>query len=125
MSGGRGAEPGAELPPGVAAYLGRATALLWPERRRAVRAELYTHLYHEHLDARLRGLDEAAAWAEALRAAGPVWGVALRLAQVHMGGLTVRTLLLGAALGGAAYAVRPHLTHVPLPVPAQTQPVRP
>lgn len=124
-AGNGGEGPEAEWPPHVAAYLGRATALLWPDRRRAVRAELYAHLYHEHLDARLRGLDEEGAWAEALRAAGPAWGVALRLAQVHTLGLALRSLLVGAALGGAAYAARPYLAHPAQPVPAQVQPVRP
>lgn len=117
-------EPATEMPPRVAAYLGRATALLRPSQRVVVRAELHAHLYHEHLDARLRGLDEAEAWAEALRAAGPAWGLSLRLAQVHTLGLALRALLLGAALGGAAYAARPYLAHPAPPPSLQVQPVQ-
>lgn len=115
-----------ELPPHVAAYLGRATAFLRPSQRRAVRAELYAHLYHEQCDARLRGLNDEEAWAEALRAAGSAWEAALRLARVHTLGLALRTLLLGAALGGAAYAARPYLAAHPVPlVSTQVQPERP
>lgn len=86
-------------------YLGRATLLLPARSRRQVRAELHANLYQTMLDARLTGLEEADAWAAALRESGPVWRLALNLARVHSLGLAVRALLVGLALGGAAYAV--------------------
>lgn len=123
-------------PPLVAAYLRRATWPLPPGARGRARAELHAHLYLEMLDAQLCGLDEAAAWAQALRGAGPPGLLALRLARVHTLGLAVRPLLLGVALGGAAYAARPYLldsalhasvgpSGMPQARPTRTQPERP
>lgn len=89
----------------VEVYLSRATALLPLRRRQRVRAELHANLYQTMLDARLGGLDTADAWAVAVREAGPAWWLALQLARVHTLGLAVRALLVGAVLGGAAYAV--------------------
>lgn len=94
-------------------YLGRATLLLPSRMRREVRDELHANLYQTMLDARLEGLDEAAAWAAAVRDSGPPWWLALHLARVHTLGLGLRVLLAGVALGGAAYAVRAEVHAAP------------
>lgn len=86
-------------------YLTRATALLLPQIRREVRAELQANLHQTMLDARLNGLNEADAWDAALHESGSPWWLALNLARVYTLGLALRALLVGLALGGAAYAV--------------------
>lgn len=83
-------------------YLTWATALLPPQTRREVRAELLANLHQTMLDARL---SEADAWDAALHESGSVWWLALNLARVYTLGLALRALLVGLALGGAAYAV--------------------
>lgn len=86
-------------------YLTCATALLLPQTRREVRTELQANLHQAMLDARLNGLSEADAWDAALHESGSVWWLALNLARVYTLGLALRALLVGLALGGAAYAV--------------------
>lgn len=93
-------------PPEVQRYLRRATVLLAPAPARRIRAELHGHLHQSMLDARLRGLSEAQAWAAALHDAGPALPAALRLARVHTLGHVLRGLLVVGALGGAAYAIQ-------------------
>ena len=94
-----------KVPGTVETYLNHAVCLLPVQTRREVRAELHANLYQTMLDGRLNGLNEGGAWAAALRESGPVWWLALNLARVYTLGLAVRALLVGLALGGAAYAV--------------------
>lgn len=113
------------MTPEVKRYLRWVTCLLPGTAARRVRAELHAHLYHDALDAQLRGLDESAAWREALRAAGPAWLAALRFARIYTLGTLGRVLLIGAALGGAAYAMQTHSLHadsVPGATPLEAQP---
>lgn len=93
--------------------LGRATRFLPSRIRREVRAELHANLYQAMLDARLQGLNEADAWAAAVRESGSAWRLALQLARVHTLGLALRVLLAGMVLGGAAYAVRAEVHSAP------------
>jgi len=76
-----------------------------------VTAELLANLWQTRLDAELRGLDEAAAWDTALSDLGPPWHLALGLARVHLLAPLRRWLLVGVALGGAAYAVQTQTPH--------------
>ncbi|MBZ9750355.1 hypothetical protein K7W42_05690 [Deinococcus sp. HMF7604] len=94
------------LPPEAHTYLRRATRLLLPRAQRAAHAELHAYLHGLMHDALVRGLPAGDAWPVALRAAGPVWPLALRLAAVHTLPPLRAALLVGAALGGAAYAVQ-------------------
>ena len=54
-----------EPPRAVRAYLRRVTCLIPPRAARVVQGELLGHLHLDMLNARLRGLDEAQAWARA------------------------------------------------------------
>lgn len=99
----------------VRAYLRRATCLIPPRAARVVRAELLGHLHLDMLNARLRGLDEAQAWAQALRDAGPAPLTALRFARTYTLGLALRWLLAAGLLGGAAYALGTHTPPAPAP----------
>lgn len=94
------------IPADAERYLRSVTRLLPPRVAQQVRGELTGHLYQAMLDARLRGMDEAEAWAWAIQEAGPVWPAAGRLMQVHVLGRALRVVLAGIALGGAAYAVK-------------------
>ncbi|MFD1730830.1 hypothetical protein ACFSC4_06665 [Deinococcus malanensis] len=107
------------IPADAERYLRAVTRLLPPRVARQVRAELLGHLHQDMLDARLRGLDEAEAWAQALQEAGPVWPAAWRLVQVHTLGRALRVVLVGVALGGAAYAVQSGTTLPPMSQQAQ------
>lgn len=97
---------GSQLSAELARFLRVATCLLPPQTASMVRAELHGHLHQAMLDAQMRGLEENAAWATALREAGPAWQAALRFARVYTLGTLLRWLLVGVALGGAAYAVQ-------------------
>lgn len=99
----------------VRAYLRRVTCLIPPRAARVVRAELLGHLHLDMLNARLRGLDEPQAWAQALRDAGPAPLTALRFARTYTLGLTLRWLLAAGLLGGAAYALGTHTPPAPAP----------
>ncbi len=100
-------------PDALEVYLKRAVCLLLSQTRQSVRAELHANLYQAMLDARLKGLDEAAAWAAAVDESGSPWWLALNLARVYTLGLGLRALLVGLALGGAAYAVRAEVHAAP------------
>lgn len=108
----------APCPPDAQRYLRRLTLLLPPWVRRCVVAEVHAHLHGLAHDAQVRGLPEAQAWAHALQQAGPVWPAALRLAGVYLGRPLRAAALVGAALGGAAYAVQGGLV-APPPVSGQ------
>ncbi|CAM3061422.1 hypothetical protein DERA104750_12395 [Deinococcus radiodurans] len=99
------------VPSQVSQALRRATALLPCGVREDVTAELLANLWQTRLDAELRGLDEAAAWDTALSDLGPPWHLALGLARVHLLAPLRRWLLVGVALGGAAYAVQTQTPH--------------
>lgn len=94
------------LPESVNLYLNAVTCLLLPRTARQVRAEFLGHLAQDMRDAQLEGLAEQEAWNHALTLAGPAWKAALGLGRVHTLGLLLRGLLLGAALGGASYALQ-------------------
>ena len=111
---------GVSVPPQVCRALRRATALLPRSVREDVTAELLANLWQARLDAELRGLDGAAAWNVALVDLGPDWRLALSLARVHLLAPLRRWLLVGVALGGAAYAVQSQVPHT-----ATVQEVRP
>mgnify|MGYP003336140510 CR=1 FL=1 len=85
-----------EPPHSVRAYLRRVTCLIPPRAARVVQAELLGHLHLDMLNARLRGLDEKQAWAQALRDAGPAPLTALRFARTYTLGLALGNLLPGA-----------------------------
>ena len=102
---------GVSIPPQVSQALRQATALLPRGVREDVAAELRANLWQTRLDAELRGLDEAAAWDAALSDLGPPWRLALGLARVHLLAPLRRWLLVGVALGGAAYAVQTQTPH--------------
>lgn len=104
-------ESGTSIPVQVQRALRQATALLPRAVREDVSAELLANLWQARLDAQLRGLDEAAAWDAALSDLGPPWRLALGLAQVHLLAPLRRWLLVGVALGGAAYAVQTPTPH--------------
>ncbi|WP_221089135.1 hypothetical protein [Deinococcus aquaedulcis] len=108
----------APCPPAARRYLRRLTLLLPPQVRPRVVAEVHAHLHGLAHDAQVRGLPEAQAWAHALQQAGPVWPAALRLAGVYLGRPLRAAVLVGAALGGAAYAVQGSLA-APLHVSGQ------
>ncbi len=94
------------VPRQAEAYLRCATCLVPRRVRGKVQAELRGNLYQTALDARCEGLSEEMAWARALNEAGPAYRLALNLARVYLLRPMARLLLVGAALGGAAYAVQ-------------------
>lgn len=110
-------------PQAVEAYLRAATWPLPRAVRGEARAELLAHLWQLRLDAEVRGLNAQDAWQEALTHAGPAWRVAFGLARVHSLRALRCGLLVGAALGSAAYAVqRPGGPPLSVPAAAQAQP---
>ena len=105
--------------PEVERYLRHVTCLLPRPQAAMVRAELLGNLHQTMLDARLRGLNEVEAWQTALAETGPSLPTALRFARLYTLGLLTRWLLVGAALGGAAYAVQGTQTVPPTSVQAR------
>ena len=93
-------------PQAVEQYLKIATRFLLPGPARRIRAELLGHLHQDMLDGLCCGCTTDEAWRQALDNAGPAWKTALGLGRVYSLGLVLRVLLLGGALGGAAFAVQ-------------------